>query len=178
MSPRRLGVTVACAVLSCHPGAPPPEKPGGGPSTSPPAPVASTDTVSMPPPGSRPTATQPPPVATARDTTPIPVVPRGAQVSVAQLLASGGHTGTVIQVTGRCLGAVPGRAPGPPPSRSAWVLESAGSYIYVVGPFPPGCTLTTAAEAATTFPAQVVEDTFADLRGGARTPRRYLARPR
>jgi hypothetical protein len=180
MSGRVARLVLALALVACRPAAPPTQTPAKERGESPPAPPVATaeTTVAATPSGPRPTPVRPQPGAGAQDTTPIPVPTRDPKIPVAELVASSAHAGATVEVTGRCLGADPARGPGPPPSRSAWILESEGAHIYVEGPLPAGCTLTTAASNTTTFRARVFEDTLTAMGGGPGVPRRYLARIR
>lgn len=167
---------MALTLGACRPTAPPPQTPARDAGSSPPPPpVATAETSGAAPAGPRPTPTQPRTGTRQRDTIPIRVSPHGSRVSVAQLLTSAAYADSVVEVKGRCRGAAAGLAAGPPPSRGAWVLESEGAYIYVVGPFPRGCTLTTPSSTVTSLRVRVVEDTLSSMGGRPATPRRYLA---
>jgi hypothetical protein len=172
---------LAVALTGCRSSGPPPETPSGERGKSPaPPPVATTDTTARQTSTSpRPAPKQPVPGATRRDTVPIPTSGRRRPISVAELVASAAYNSAVVDVQGHCRAFEPGLASGPPPSRSAWILQGEGTAIYVVGNFPPGCTATTSSSGLTTVRARVVEDTVRVLGGGgALKPRRYLVKDR
>jgi hypothetical protein len=95
---------------------------------------------------------------------------------LAAIIASERYANQIVTLYGRCLGAEPGKAAGPPPSRSAWVFESEGAFIYVTGKFPGDCTLTQAGSAAFELHSLVVQDTVAAPGQEQRLVRRFLAR--
>ena len=172
---------LGAALAACRSPDPAPQLPSGERGKSPaPPPVATGDTAArQTSTGARPTPKQPGPRTTSRDTVPIPVPGRSRPIAVAKLLTSPAYNGAVIDVQGQCRAFEPGLAAGPPPSRSAWILQGEGAAIYVVGPFPRGCTATTPSTTLTTVRARVVEDTIRTLGGdGTSKPRRYLVNAR
>lgn len=105
-------------------------------------------------------------------------VPTPQKVSVHDVLTTPALTGKAVEVTGRCLGySVPTVAKGSPPvTRSDWQLEDQGEAVWVNGPLPDGCTMTTPAEGASTISAVVAQDTVPGLGGQTPALRQYLVR--
>jgi len=200
---RRIGVVSIMLACACRPAAPPPAQAGdptdGTPSAEPsgdslgrrvppPSVVAQTESSAASVAGSSRRAAQPPVDGpsvpqrrgtTSLDTTPIKIPPRHETSTIAEISLStiaGMQPGTVAEVTGRCLGAEPGRLPGPPPNRSAWVLEDSTGVIYVVGPSPTGCSYAQGSPDLLSIQARINEDTLLGFPGQEPIARRYLTR--
>lgn len=175
---RSLPLTLGCVMaISC----------GGDPdvkqSTSTEEPVASS-----------PVVTEADSVST--DTTPPvrvpPVVPApagagGAQQAAAadsiplvpiQNIANGGvEPGTRVRVQGTCLGYSRILAGGPQPrTRSDWQLAADSVGLWVVGPYPPGCSGTVPSATPGIYDATVAVDTVPGLGGTPARRRFYLVR--
>ncbi len=104
---------------------------------------------------------------------------RTAPVSISAIVADpGGYAGKEVIVRGRCLG-WRGPALGPQPrSRSDWQIGDDASALWVVGPFPPGCT-GAAGGGEVTLRATVGVDTARMALGTAeRVERAYLVSAR
>jgi len=177
--PVSLMLIAVCGTIACKP-KPVAQVPTGDRGKSPPPPAVAVDSTVVhnstdPKPIPQKPTSGPQPKDNPR---PIRLPAHGPSVNVADVVASSSYNGKVLTVVGRCRGAAAGLATGSPPSRSAWVFESDGAFIYVVGPFPPGCSITTPSASNSSFQAKVVEDTVTGMRDDHVTPRRYLERLR
>ncbi|MBK8003941.1 MAG: hypothetical protein IPK12_08335 [Gemmatimonadetes bacterium] len=108
------------------------------------------------------------------------LTPNGGPVTVTvhQVLTTPSLAGQSVSITGTCLGyAVPTVAKGPPPvTRSDWQLEEQGEAVWVTGPLPSGCGVTTGSTSAATITAEVGQDTLPALGGQGGGVRQYLVR--
>lgn len=96
-------------------------------------------------------------------------------VTVGDLLGGDQWVGERVRVRGTCIGYSRALAGGPQPqTRSDWQLLSDGSAIWVVGPYPQGCSGTTPADAPANFVFEVAQDTLRPLGPGSARARRYL----
>ena len=92
-------------------------------------------------------------------------------VAIAQLLADEAWEGDRVQVRGTCIGYSRVLAVGPQPrTRSDWQLMADEVAIWVVGPYPQGCSGSSPATEPATFVMEVAADTLLAL--GRQQPRR------
>jgi hypothetical protein len=91
------------------------------------------------------------------------------------ILAGGAEPGRRVRVEGVCIGYSRVLALGPQPrTRSDWQLVDDSVAVWVVGPYPPGCSGTVPAEQAGTFTVVVASDTLPALGTAPPRPRLYL----
>jgi len=78
-------------------------------------------------------------------------------------------------VEGVCIGYSRVQAVGPQPrTRSDWQLVDDSVAVWVVGPYPQGCSGTVPSQAAGTYTVTVAMDTLPALGDAPPRPRRYL----
>lgn len=92
-----------------------------------------------------------------------------------EILSGGAEVGRRVRVRGVCIGYSRVLAGGPQPrTRSDWQLADDSVAVWVVGPYPPGCSGTVPAEQAGTFTFVVASDTLPALGSAPSRPRVYL----
>lgn len=108
----------------------------------------------------------------------VPQVPAGEKprlVPLQEILAGGARPGERVRVEGLCIGYARVMAAGPQPrTRSDWQLVQGETAIWVVGPYPAGCSGTEPAQAPGTYTFVVAVDTVTALAGAPPRPRVHL----
>ena len=95
--------------------------------------------------------------------------------TVAELLTNSLPAGERVAVRGTCIGYSRVVAMGPQPrTRSDWQLLDGSDAIWVVGPYPTGCSGTVPSEVPDTFAMTVAVDTLPALGTRAQRARTYL----
>lgn len=132
---------------------------------------AGDDSLRAPPTGSAPSDTVPRPGAVL----PTPAVDALPLVGLREILAGGAEVGSRVRVEGVCIGYSRVLAAGPQPrTRSDWQLVRDSVAVWVVGPYPPGCSGTVPSEAAGTYTVVIAADTLPALGAAPPRPRLYL----
>jgi hypothetical protein len=103
-------------------------------------------------------------------------IPQGlAPVPLRDVADGAVEVGRSIRVRGTCTGYAHVLAAGPPPrTRSDWQLVDGDVALWVVGPYPDGCSGTVPSEAPGTYTMVVTADTLPALGGASPRPRLYL----
>jgi hypothetical protein len=103
-------------------------------------------------------------------------IPEGlAPVPLRDVAAGAVEAGRSIRVRGTCIGYARVVAAGPQPrTRSDWQLVDDDVALWVVGPYPDGCSGTIPSDAPGTYTMVVAADTLPALGGGPPRPRLYL----
>lgn len=154
----------------------------GGPSTGGTEQPSGVREDSLPPATTRDSGQATPASPVPLDTTPraeaVPPSPpsdAGPLVHLRAILNGDVEVGRRVRVEGVCIGYSRVLAVGPQPrTRSDWQLVQDSVAVWVVGPYPPGCSGTIPSEEAGTYVVVIAADTLPALGDAPARPRLYL----